>query len=529
LQRTRRLVRRNPALAAATAVTMLLLLVIAGLLAWFNHRRGIALEQIGREYNRAETNLRDKTRALIEADRQRQRAAGNLEMALAAFAGVIDNIGARGGSDALLDELQEDATLVDASEAMLSDADVALLEELLEFFDRFAVNNSADLGAETAAARERIGDIQQRLGRLAEADASYQQALQIYRRLAGEQPAEPTWMMAQVGVLHQQMIVAGRRGRGGQVVRLFEEARALLKQDATLERSAAGRFALAKLCNTVSSQGTRAALQPRLRALVRVRPSRGAVPAVASVREQRLRREAAANRTAHALLESLVAEDPENVSYRLALARTLRERARIAAVGGKDTAARDALAAAVATLEALSKQFPDANAFRYELAETLRLSFIVTDRRTSRSDLQRALAICDALVAASPESIEYRFLRSGVLNRLALAVLTPRAPQKALELWQRALDDQRVVAGRHPEVVAYQIALARTMLRLLDAYSLVEHRQEALALVDGVLESLRAYRGRATGPKRRRQRLDPLLDRLQQQRDDLAAQPIAER
>ncbi len=85
---------------------------------------------------------------------------------------VFDNIAARGRSESLADDLSEE-DFVAAPDAVLSSADVTLLETLLRFFDQLAQQNSKDLEIESALARRRVGDIQQQLGRLADAESSY--------------------------------------------------------------------------------------------------------------------------------------------------------------------------------------------------------------------------------------------------------------------------------------------------------------------------------------------------------------------
>ncbi|MFM7918868.1 MAG: hypothetical protein ACKPJJ_01510, partial [Planctomycetaceae bacterium] len=157
--------RRNPQLATLSAATLLLMLSVVVILGVSNRRIQRLLTARDKQYERAEQSLQDKGAALQTADRERQRAEKNLQLAVTAFEEVFANISARGRAEVLLEELGGEESLEDTT-AVLSAADVTLLETLLGFFDRLAAENSRNLGLTAAEARRRVGDIQRQLGRL---------------------------------------------------------------------------------------------------------------------------------------------------------------------------------------------------------------------------------------------------------------------------------------------------------------------------------------------------------------------------
>ncbi|XZE53105.1 protein kinase domain-containing protein [Planctomycetaceae bacterium SH139] len=548
VRKLRRLARRNPAVVGLTAAALGLLVTVAALLAIGNQQQRRALQRIEAEFNRAETNLQEKVAALGQVDAERTRAENNLQMALEAFSQVITNLGARGGTESLLDDLADDETLVMAADAVLSEADVQLLEQLLEFFARFAVTNSADLSAESAAARQRIGDIQRRLGRLDAAVESYQLALESYQQFASENPADSRWLFAQVTVLNELMVVAAERGFGGQVVRLFEQAREILQARPAINDSDEGKFATAKLCNTMTSLGTRPWWQRRAGNLTRPRrvvtrrnannsarveatigDASAANTATGNdntpaqkITQDRLRREAEANALATSLLHSLLANAPENVSYRLTLSRALREQVRIAEMQGDYAKAEAALQQAIEVAERLCEQFPESNAFLFELAETLRAGGAI--RRGDMMRLTRALKISETLMREQPESIDYRSLRSGILSRMAMTQFAGGNLSRAAEAMGRALADQRLIAIRQPDVAVYQMAMVATLTRLVEILNELGEPQQAIAAIDEVLATLRQFQREDSLNNRRMQRLRPLMERLRQRSEELAQQ-----
>ncbi|MEC7584669.1 MAG: hypothetical protein VYE77_10140, partial [Planctomycetota bacterium] len=166
--------RRNRALATVGAVA-LFAVVSAAVVGWTAY----LMTQDALE--RAEAS--SKSEALA-----RDRADDNVAVALEAFEDVFDSLVGPDPLHALLAEVEEveDEDLPDAVVALRAPVeveDVALLQRILEFYDRYAVNNadSADLQGQAARAYRRVGAIQARLGDLAAATNAYEKSAQLYR------------------------------------------------------------------------------------------------------------------------------------------------------------------------------------------------------------------------------------------------------------------------------------------------------------------------------------------------------------
>jgi len=104
---------------------------------------------------------------LREKDAQQQRAQTNLVLAFNAFDDIFSSLG---GSENV-SVFREDSFLDPFNEIQITEKEVHVLESLLDFYNKFAQENSLDqhLLQETARAYANIGQIRQKLGRLPEA------------------------------------------------------------------------------------------------------------------------------------------------------------------------------------------------------------------------------------------------------------------------------------------------------------------------------------------------------------------------
>jgi serine/threonine protein kinase len=520
-KKLRRVVRRNPTVTLLATASLGLLILVAAVLAVGNHQKQQVLGELRVAYGEAGRNLRQRTEALAIADRERDRAETNLQLALEAFESVIDNIGSRGGVEALLDDLGDDESVM-AADAVLSDADLKLLEGLLRFFDRFATENGTDLSAEAAVAQRRVGDIYQRLGRLEEADRAYRDALQTYQELRQIQPRNVALVLAEMEVMNERMTVASGLGRAGEVVSAYKSARSLIEQTPAIANSNEGKFALAKLSSTLASLGSRFGRQNRPRfeagrfdALLN---RRGAMRNAwesggGSIPQAKLDREQEANSTALRLLNELLNDEPQNIAFQTALARAQREEVRLAQTVRDRPRAEQALEQSVALFQQLSDRFPESLAFKYELAQTLRggLQLGGTDSR----NFQLAIKVCDELVRANPDSVDYRAIRSSTLTRVAATMFANGKQEPALEMLKKAIEDQKYLVTREPNVVIYRIAVMQSLGNLADALVNLDREAEAAIALDQAIEMLNGSRVKIRNPA--------ILQRLQTRRDALRA------
>ena len=460
--------RRNPAIATLAAATLGLLLLIAGLLGIWNRQQQHSIRAIGKEFERAETNLAEKTIALARVEREQSRAEKNLNLALMAFDQITNNIASRGNAIAMSSDLDEDES-GGFADATLSQADVALLESLLAFFDQFSEENAKDLRIEAAVGRQRVGDIQHKLGQLDKADQSYQKAMDAFTSLLKQKPDQAEVVLPIVAIHSERLTLYAKRGQLPKALGEYADARKLLDNSNEVKSSAEGRFALAKLLNCAGTLATRFGGDTRPR-LIR--------PALLSLEQTaRIKREAEYNAEALALLKELAAESPDNIAYQVVLGRSLRDESRIANMMNDIQRADDALRRSIELFDALCKTHPDSAAFKYELADTL--SKNVAMRAIDQQRCHRALAICDEISKENPHVPEYRALKASTLVKLSLMA---GRNNRGEELLVEAIEMQRELTNRYSDVAIYGAALIRSLRRMSEL-------QEALGKSEKAKES----------------------------------------
>ena len=488
--------KRNPLIASLSATMVILLATIAIILGIANRRIQKVLVARNIQFERAEQNLSEKTLALANVERERVRAETNLDLAISAFEEVFNNIAARGRSESLLEEFSDEDVLP-AADAVLSNADVTLLETLLGFFDRLAAENSKDLSTESAAARRRVGDIQQQLGRFENAQQSYRTALDAYEAIAVRQPADASLILVQGEILHQMMITSAKRGEIPGAMQQFRNLQTVLATSPAVNDSANGRFLMATAINSLVAIGLRTAVEPRnrLRNPPLNRILRGDEPPTPA-QNLRLRREADANAEATEILRKLTEKEPSSVAYRVALAQATKDKARIAQIFRNWPQADEAMADAIRILEGLQKEFPSSDRFKYELADIL--STMPTFRPTDLQRLMRSQQMCKELVETHPTIPEYRSLYASTLARIAGMQMGQGKTERAEATLKETLKYNQQLADQFPDVLMYQFALVRTLQQLAHVY--VEEKrtdlaQESLDAAITRLESLSSRSG----------------------------------
>jgi len=639
-ERLTRWARRNPLIASLVGLTISLLFTVATVFAVLNHRAEAALEQVGREKKQADIERQNAETQRQNAETQRQnavenarlaglesdRAETNLQLAVKAFEEIIQNISSRGVPQSLSLELE----VGEAAEhhSILTPADADLLERLLVFFDQFAGNNLTDLRSESAEARRRVGDIQQRLGRFGEATHNYELALTAYRALAEQDPSEPKFVIEQARILNEIGIVASFAGNHWEATSRHLTARDLLDGSEQALAVVDGRFELARTLNLFASIGTRSGFPELMSALRSVDFGRGGfgVPQSREARDRDSRdrdsrdrdsrdrdsrdrdsrtgdsrtgdsrtgdsrtgqrsitsappgsdggenRNAApgppregiagnpprsgrspgsgqgdrnrrssggyrgpsdwtagferAGERARELLSDLVEETPSQTEYRLELAFAHRNQVWIARVKRDRERATIALNTAISHLEALSREYPDQPAFRYELADTLCLTEPIgqgprlfgADSRTGsrleedrnngrpapppvpesqpsseyRERIQRASAICTGLVQSYPSIPEYQSLLGNSLMRQAELARYDNDLHAAESLFEKASQLQEQLADRFPTVAVYQIVCAQSRLDLADLNRKLDRDEIASRHIETAIQRLEKY------------------------------------
>ena len=526
-ERLQRWIRRNPAVAGLSAATFGLLLTVATLLAIGIQRKQQTLDRVNREFSRAEFNLHEKTLALARVEREQSRAELNLDLAMQAFETVVSNIAGRGRFDTSMGDADNASDFLLQAGATLSQADVVLMETLLGFFDRFSEENSKDLSDKAALARWRMGDIQQQLGRLVEAEESYRLALQTFQTLAEEQSEQQTWVFAQANILNELLAIAIKRGEMPKAFQHYKESRHILEQSDSIRQSSEGRFALAQTLNTMASVSSRFNRDPRSRprGIPGLRlplnknfegNSIGDENTAASFAKSRFLQEIAANQEALGLLNELTKESPDNLSYQVALARSLKDQVRISRMTNDWKKAEKSLSIAIGIFEKLCFDHPESDAFKYELADTLGIS--MTAKPSDLPRLLRSMKLSDELIAASPQVAEYRSLQGQTLNRLAALQFASGRKDRGEESLRRAIEVIRKLADQYPDVLAYQYNLVQSLQQIAEMHLAMKRPDLAREDLSTAIERLKNFRGQS----RPWTAVEPLIERLRERQQAIA-------
>jgi serine/threonine protein kinase len=534
--------KRNPAVASLSAFSLVMLMTLVVMLGIWNHQQSASLAEINRLYREAETSLIERTQALDKERRANLRAEANLQLATQAFDTIIDNIASRGNHLFDYEELDDDS--LDFSGTMLSQADVSLLDTLLVYFKQLGEQNEKDLSIETASAQKRVGDIQQKIGKLEEAESSYLKALEIYKSLTKKSDFraidERELLRQQISIYQELISVLSQQNKILLAWEAYLDGRRLIETDNEFLKSQEGRFQLAKLLNRIGRMSTQLPGRPmrgdRQPPPQNNRDMRGnqnrprtmefaGLPMAA-----RLRKETELNREAIDLLNGLIAESPDKASYQAALAQAFRDESRIAMVRNEREDAERALLQAIELLNRLMERNPDSPTYRYQLAETLLASTTRPPTRgpgggpggglnsPNESDaltsldierLDQALEISNKLLAEHPLEPTYLALKGAILSRKGQANAIIGRPD-AIACLEESVRINRGLSERFPDLPLYRTQLVESLLRL----SRIEtNRTKAI----GYLDQATAEASKFGSPQLRNQ-IGPILERIRERR-----------
>ena len=507
LEKLARWARRNPAIATLSSLAVVMLVVIASLLAIWNRQQHRSIVEIGKQFDRAELNLKERSAALETVKKEQSRAEMNLELAIKAFDKITDNIASRGNTFSGSIDLVEGEDY-ELSGASLSQADVLLLETLLEFFDEFSQKNDKDLRSETATALQRVADIQHKIGKLDDAEKTYRKALESFRALHKQFPDQKDALLSQVSICNELIVLSAKRGQNPRTFGLYKDARTLLEQSPEIAASAEGRFALAKLLNSVGTLTSKFARDPRMR-------QGGPMARLGVVGEAisaKLRQDSEFNAEALSLLKTLVAESPENIPYKLVLARALKDETRIAKLSNDLPRADDAMMRSVEILEVLCKSHPESSAFKFELADTLGTS--IGMRPVDMQHANRSLAICEQILQESPSVPEYLALKASSLVKIgSITQFKGGSNQKAEEFFIEAVQIQKGLVNRYPDVALYTVSLGLYLRQLGDVQLSMKKPEKAKEYFNQAIQLAETLQHQRKGMAWGKQFVEQLLEK----------------
>jgi serine/threonine protein kinase len=518
--------RRNPVVASLGSATFMLLLALAIVFALGHYRTRQALARLEREHVRAETNL---------------------ALAIRGFEQIIGNIASRGVPQP--PDLDLGTGGGAGPEPVLSTADAELLKTLLVFFDRLANENGPGLQEVSASARRRAGDIQQRLGRFVEAEATYQEAFEAYTALSAADPHAAAGVVARASILNEMGVTASRRGGFMAARDHHVAARTLLEGVPSALASKPGRFELARTLMLLCSIAARNGVESLFESLGPGYPGRSGPPPTAAPGDSSRGPAAGPNpgtspgrrrsrggwvfpgegrgewqeaiQRSIDLVAALSGDEPADPEYRLFLARAYREQVRIARLDGDRALAERSLRTAIAFLDQLVSDFPTHPGYQSALAEMLCTPIeLPGDPRPDPetfSRTERARELAEGLLAAYPQVPEHRLLKAIVLSRLAWLQHASARSRQARETYGQAVALEESLSREFPSVLHHAIALADSLQRLADVEAGLGRAQDAADHLESAIVRLEQF------PKGNAARfLPPLIGRLRDRRAAIA-------
>jgi serine/threonine protein kinase len=504
LERTWRWARRNPAVAALATSTLVLLLVVA------------TVATAG--YLRTREALRGEAR-------ERRRAEANAELAVGALDRMFERLapGTRFEITELSTENSETETLTIPSPPVLSDETVALLEEMLTYYERLAtrVGDETRIRLKIAEANCRVGEIRRRLGQYDRAVKAYHRGLEVYAELLDSGHSKTALRIRMAGIHNELGQTKGLNQQPRSSRQSHQQALQILQP--VLSRSPDNTEAQFELARThyflglPGMAGAAAGAGPvsagpgpgRGRTDDEGTSPRGPMHGYGAGRGWRMRgadpghpqprrpREDASEhlRAAITSLEELTSQSPGTPRYQRLLALCYREEARHLLRRDPDEAEK-ALQKAIRLLEELAQIHPKVPDYRYDLARTYGLRPPPGGRRGAvrslpdEDRLQKALAIAENLVDKRPRIPDYQALHAQLLYQRGMMIARSRPGQEAVESIEEAVDAQTSLVRSFPDAAHYVVWLAIYRQRLANIYRHQRRNREAMALLEDTVEKL---------------------------------------
>ncbi len=502
--------RRNPIVASLTGATVALLATVAVVFAVGQHRTQAALDMVEAQKAQLEERQVQLDQSLIAernssklARAEFARAEQNLQLAIQAFDSIIDNVASRGVPQSLTLNLGDDESGEEGPrvyDTMLTAADADLLGKLLAFFDDFAGQNQTDLRLQSASARKRVGDIQQRLGRFEEAEKTYRQSLEAFGNLSLQKPEDLQLVIAQAQIHNEIAIAASRRGAMWGAVEQHNLAKSLLQENPSVMKTSNGKLELARTLGLLTTIGSRTGMSA-LMAMTSSsssggRPPSGGRPRGDSRRERRPNDQPDGNRSGNG--------QPRPDVTRPGITRPDVTRSgddrregdrsegsrRGPGQGGSSRSSfrnwpdmfRKTSDQSLALLTELLNDEPSRSAYRLELAIAWRnratVARIVNDPEMGKEAIATAIKHLDELARDFPEEPVYRFELADTLCIRSSRSSDAETLTEVLQRVRRAIVLCEDLIESYPNVTEYQALMGTSLSR----QAMLLHQQEDFGL-----------------------------------------------
>ena len=487
LEQSWRWSKRNPLIASLASLSVLLLVAVAVVAVIGNQMTKTALNEKEIEFERAEQSKIEAQNALAQAREQKRLADANFSVAIRAFEEIMENISRRGIPNGIAVEVEQEE--VRSFETSLTNSDVEVLETLLAFFEEFAEQNKTDLTYQSAQAYRRVAEIQQSLGRLVEAEQTFEQAINSFKSL-GENilPAEDN-NLVQMRILNEVAYCANRRGEFEMAEKSLQRGKSLY--DLSGSNSPELKLEYARSLNIFTSMYTRVGYVVNRRINLpqknqnrnfksrepnpknnrtRNKPNKPATKrqkvwvTINNLYAEKKVQIRSANRNAIEILTKLIEQDDENSTYQLELSRAYQNSVRINRYAKDQKSVEFAFKQAIEILTELAKKHENNPAYQFELAD---LYCNLEKSKTGMNLAGRAFSVARELKDKWPSVSEYQALYAQVLARNAMV----RAPINKRRL-EESVGIFRELVNKYPDYYAYKINFSQYVVILATQYAI---------------------------------------------------------
>ena len=365
-----------------------------------------------------------------------------------------------------------------AQQAELTQVQKQFLEKALAFYQRLATEESADPAVlfETAKAEQRVGEIQNKLGKHAEAEAAYRRAIELFAQLARE--AQDAAKYNQVArqdapLLGIAAVPHGPAPGGGAGTTARDHAVPGLGRSVPRRlpvpagpRQEPRRTGAGAVWKRECGRGTGGFSPERCPcsavADARSRRPRSEVPTGDCIRYTwpRIWRTGTLRRRRTSIAASRVAPPswwrtiPGTQSIVISKPQSLRSWGGILPLLGRSPEAEAVLRQAVTIQEGLVRDFPQVPMHQDELAQALGNLGIVLNRlakfEESEQVQRRSLEILEKLAAEYPEVPDYRSSVGAGLNNIANVLMDRGNWEEARQLLEQAIVHQKAALEINP-------------------------------------------------------------------------------
>jgi tetratricopeptide (TPR) repeat protein len=367
----------------------------------------------------------------------------------------------------------------------------------LNYYQEFTAEPATDPGLrhQASIAYRRVGTIQCRLDKPAEAEAAYRQAIALQSELADAFPDRPVYRQDLALSLNSLALILEEIGRPAEAEQAVRRALPLWEQ-LTADFPAEQRYreGLARSRNTLgtvlaATDRPREAEQAFRQAVGGFEELAARPPAVPGYRRQlgqclsnlgsllaaqeRPGEAEQALRRAVDLHKELGTKDPSSPLYRYRLAKTQDELALLLRSSGRPAEAEQVWRQALPLLERLVEDFPLATDYRVQLARShnnLALVLKSSGRlRKAEQELRRALSLYEELAAQAPAMPRYRHERAQSQINLGNLLREAARPDEAVRAYRQAVALlEKLTAGASAGTdYRFHLALSQTNLALL--------------------------------------------------------------